>query len=200
MNQSIQHLICPRWLRRLLRILPTTAFLLAASPATAQAQPAEDPPPAGPFRAGQFMLPIDLSQALITDRSGPLPWTVSLRAYPMFALDSDACWRAGAATALTYRNPGWEVLAGARLSYRLKTFGLAENGMDLSPEGLLGTNGGDEVALAWTVDLARLFRLGLRGARDVTRDEFLFEMTIGTDPLKLIPLLSGKRIEEDFEE
>lgn len=181
-------------------ILLVATLLLAASPASAQAQPAGDPPPTGPFKAGQFMLPVDLSQGLITDRGSPLPWTVSLRAYPIFALDSDARWRAGAAAALTYRNPSWEFLAGARVSYRIKTFGLAENGMDLSLEGLLGTNGGDEVAVSWTVDLARLFRLGLRGARDVSRDEFLFEMTIGTDPLKLIPLLSGKRIEEDFEQ
>lgn len=152
-----------------------------------------------PFRPFQFMLPVEFSQGVVTDRGHPLPYTLSFRAYPLVVLDADGRWRIGGSTALSYRNPGWEFLAGGRISYRPIILALPENGIDLALEGLLGTDGGDEIALAVTADLARLFRIGVRAARDVSRSLYAIELTLGTDPLKLTPLLSGKRIEDEFE-
>ncbi|MDH3735003.1 MAG: hypothetical protein OEU54_15855 [Gemmatimonadota bacterium] len=176
-----------KWLPGLL-----VSLLMAggALPATAQ-----DPFTMGPYRPFQFMLPIDFTQGLTTDRGSPVPYTASLRVYPIVVLDSHGRWRAGASTSLTFRNPKVEFWVGPRLSYRVMTWGLDENGLDLAFEALFGSDGGDELALGLTGDLARLFRIGFRAGRDITRDEFRFEIALGSDPLAWF----GGNTESDLE-
>lgn len=141
--------------------------------------------PAPPYDQFEFLLPIDFTEGLVTDRGHPLPFTFSTRVYPSVVLDGRGKLRAGASTALTYQNPSWEFLVGPRLAYRLIDFGgsLAGGlGVEAAVEGLFGTDGGDEVAAELVFDLDGLFRLGIRGGRDVSRDRYRVEGVIGADP------------------
>lgn len=153
----------------------------------------------GPYRPPEVVLPLELSQGVVTDRGHPLPWTLSFRAHPSLVLDAGGRLRLGASTAVSYRNPGWEVLGGALASYRVIRFGAPEVGLDFGLEGLLGSTDGDEVAVTLVGDFDGLFRIGGRVARDVGRDVNLIELLVGADPLSLLPALFGRRIEDTFE-
>lgn len=155
-------------------------LLAGASPLCAQ--------PAGAFDPGEFLLPIEVTSGFITERGSPLPWTISLRAHPLFALDSYGMWRIGGSTALTFRNPEAEFLFGGILSFHphARSLPVGGTGVGLSLEGLVGTplkGGGDEIAFGAFVELAAAWRVGARAARDISRDEFLLELAVGWDPV-----------------
>lgn len=154
--------------------------LSAASPAAGQNAPA------GAYDVGQLVLPLELTQGVVTDRGDPLPFTVSGRLHPMIVLESHGRWKAGASLAATYRNPGWEFLAGPRLSFQaieVKPADIEGLGIEFGLEGLFGTTGGDEVAVEAVANLDGLFRLGVRAARDYSRGQYRLEGVIGTDLL-----------------
>lgn len=164
---------------RFTAFLPLILSMLTVSPLAAQNEPA------GAFDVGQLVLPIELTQGLVTDRGHPLPYTASVRVYPMVVLDSHGRWRAGGSIAGTYRNPGREFLCGPRLAYQalqLKLLGTAAVELELAVEGLFGTNGGDEIGFEAVLHADGLLRLGLRGARDYSRGQYLIEGVIGFDP------------------
>lgn len=165
----------------MLRIVTLALVVSLAARSTAIAQHE----PAGAYAIGQFGLPCELTQGLITDRGYPLPYTASGRCYPTFVLDSHGKWRTGASLAVSYRNPQGEFMVGPRISYRLlevRPLDIEGLGVDLALEGLFGTNGGDELALEALADVGGRFRLGIRAARDYSRGEYLLEGVVGTDP------------------
>lgn len=147
---------------------------------------------------GRFFMPVELGHGFISDSRETELYTASLRVHPSLAFGERRLLRVGPIAALTYFNPDWETLGGGRVSYRVLTFGpLEEVGIDVAFESQWGTDGSNPVGVAAGVDLDGLFRIGLNVARELDRDETLVAMTVGSDPLALVPLLAGKKIVED---